>query len=322
MTEDEIAMLESQMFGLPHFADVAFNITMEDIEIISIMMNHVTIQPEGIPKMFLHSDELIPLARSYVHECASIDEAIAVLNENTSNIFECSCRAHLKLDELEPKFDSDSYDLYMLLCSLQRLDFRSDQSGVQCIVTLFNYACRKARIHQGFFAKSESLQVSCVTYDTSTNRVTQYNATPDFGAHGKPESFVAVGEVQSSPYVQMLVAGLGHLSNPCVRYLLGIVVSKQRLVHLYLLENEQGTKTHSNQVYTGPIILKSITVQEYRLNEAESLCTLLKKVMSVMNFIIKEYDERMKVMVKPQLPPDTIRERRSERLSRKRPAVS
>ena len=54
-------------------------------------------------------------------------------------------------------------------------------------------------------------------------------ATPDFCSTGDG-NITSVGEIQSSPVVQMLVAGLGHLSRPRMKYLLGIVVSKDRAV--------------------------------------------------------------------------------------------
>ena len=48
-----------------------------------------------------------------------------------------------------------------------------------------------------------------------------------------------VGEMESSPYIQMVVAGLGHLATLQMEYIMiGLTLSHEKLVDLYLFQNE------------------------------------------------------------------------------------
>ncbi len=72
--------------------------------------------------------------------------------------------------------------------------------------------------------------------------MTLLNATPDFVISKDSNQASVVGEIESSPYIQMLVAGLGHISEPFVKYTLGIVISKDCTVAMYLIENDLSIK--------------------------------------------------------------------------------
>lgn len=266
VSEDEIesveAEIESQVFCVPQFKDVPINISDDELQLMSIMMNHVTIETATLPRMYLHTNEIISLAFVRTSNAnLTLEESIEfeAVKSSTTQIMHCSCSAHLKMKELEKGSDA-AYEFCLLLSSLQTLDATKqfkDQSGAQCVTTLFNFVCKRARTMQTYYAKAENLQVSCVAYDRRNNQVKLFNATPDFIGHSGHEGIVTVGEVQSSPLVQMMVAGLGHLSQPHTRYLLGVVVGKDRSVTLYLLENELERKTHNLEVYSGKITMKA-----------------------------------------------------------------
>ena len=56
----------------------------------------------------------------------------------------------------------------------------------------------------------------------SSKQVKIYNAVADFLLEIlNPPIPVMVGEVESSPVVQMITASLGHLATPLIKYILG-----------------------------------------------------------------------------------------------------
>ena len=101
-------------------------------------------------------------------------------------------------------------------------------------------------------------------YDAEKNKVKLLNTTPDFVIKSStPDDdttpVLSVGEIESSPYVQMITASLGHISTPFIKYLLGMCVSKEKIVNLYLIHNKLGLKVHTDEAYVGDIEIKALT---------------------------------------------------------------
>ena len=104
------------MFGVPHFPDVDINISDAEIHLISLMINHVIIEPKNQPRFYLYSSEVMALGISYSKNVElSLDQASKVFNDCLSHPIACSCSAHSKLMELA---DRDAFELYLLLSSL------------------------------------------------------------------------------------------------------------------------------------------------------------------------------------------------------------
>ena len=102
------------MFGVPQFPDVDINISDAEIHLISLMINHVIIEPKNQPRFYLYSSEVMALGISYSKNVElSLDQASKVLNDCLSRPIACS--AHSKLMELA---DRDAFELYLLLSSL------------------------------------------------------------------------------------------------------------------------------------------------------------------------------------------------------------
>lgn len=81
--------------------------------------------------------------------------------------------------------------------------------------------------------KSATLQTSFAMYDAKKGEIKLYNSTPDFVVAAHEGRILAVGEIESSPFVQMIVAGLGRVADPHMKYMLGITVSKTKAIELY-----------------------------------------------------------------------------------------
>ena len=146
------------------------------------------------------------------------------------------------------------------------------------------------------YSKS-GLQVSCVMYDAEKKKVKLLNATPDFVIKSStPDDdttpVLSVGEIESSPYLQMITASLGHISYTLHKILIRNV-SKEKIVNLYLNHNELGLKVHTDEAYVGDIEIKALTTVVYSFTSAERLHNLLKKIVSVITFIYDDYETRM-----------------------------
>lgn len=71
---------------------------------------------------------------------------------------------------------------------------------------------------------------------------------------------VAVGEMESSPYAQKVVASLGHLVPPGCQHMLGITLSKSKFGQFYLLE-KQSTQLGE---FAGPVKMMNVTTATTR----------------------------------------------------------
>ena len=71
LTPQQIASIESDVFGVPNFADVNINISDEEIQHINYdeSCNDTT---KKSTKMFLHTGEVVTLAVSYSNKCDTI----------------------------------------------------------------------------------------------------------------------------------------------------------------------------------------------------------------------------------------------------------
>ena len=123
LTLEQIAGIESDLFGVPNFGDVNINVSDGEIEHISTMMNHVTIQPDYVPKSFLHSTEALLLASKIFQQ--GWHEAIDILSNNLQQIVMCGCSAHNMMEELRKRPDGEAFDFCLLLNVLQALDLRA-----------------------------------------------------------------------------------------------------------------------------------------------------------------------------------------------------
>ena len=94
----------------------------------------------------------------------------------------------------------------------------------------------------------------------------------------------------------MVTAGLGHISSPLMKYLLGMCLKENRSVSLYLMTNKLGmtvvTQGHSDEMYVGGVELRPLSTEDFSLIEEDKLTRLLTKLLSVIDFIRKYYLKR------------------------------
>lgn len=121
-----------------------------------------------------------------------------------------------------------------------------------------------------------------MTFNASSNDVKLYNSRPDFIGLGK-HSTVAVGEMESSPFTQMVVASLGHT----MRYMLGVTLSKRRTVQLYWIDKNVDMKFFDDSDYYSPVRIATLTTSSLDITNSNNLEELLNYVVKAVIFIEK-----------------------------------
>ena len=313
LTEEYFRGLERALFGIPDFPDLELKVPQEEIKLLCMMLNHVSISLKASPKAFLHCQVANKLAFSLSGELSAskitLDVAVKLIEENCQSfrLLKCDCDAHEVIKQYEidksngVEHSPEKKDLVNLLCVLSTFDSRNDlkdQSGGQCISVLMTYLMKKQGIDLlDCSLKGTFLEVSCAVYNSKTGHIKEFNARPDFILQGNhPVRVVDVGEVESSPFVQMVTAGLGHISSPLMKYLLGMCLKENRSVSLYLMTNKLGmtvvTQGHSDEMYVGEVELRPLSTEDFSLIEEDKLTRLLTKLVSVIDFIRKDYLKR------------------------------
>ncbi len=94
-----------------------------------------------------------------------------------------------------------------------------------------------------------------------------------------------------------------------------MVISKDRSLAMYLLENNLGTKINAGKEYKGGVTVKSITTNSYHLMVPVKLEMLFQKLVSVLEFLLLDYKARYDEFMDINIPEDTQSPllRRSER---------
>ena len=119
--------------------------------------------------------------------------------------------------------------------------------------SLLLVALDRAKVPGKFYAKAQYLESSVMCYDNRKNEVVLYNSRADFVAKYPIErKMAAVGEVESSPYVQMIVVGMGWAGHPDIRHLIGMTLSHIRSMSLYWIDSDINVKVHSSTLFYGP----------------------------------------------------------------------
>ena len=176
LSEANISALEASLLGVPLFPDVQLNITLEEIDLMSMMLNHLIIALPNSPKRSLHVNSVFLMASQLSgkeisdltqYECLSIIETTL---EDFRSI-RCNCRAHRRLKEIK----NEDFDLANLLAFLNELDMREsfkDQLGAQCLTDILNFLTRRQKwLLNRCYSKSSGLQVSCVMYNAEKKKV-------------------------------------------------------------------------------------------------------------------------------------------------------
>ena len=147
-----------------------------------------------------------------------------------------------------------------------------------------------------FIDRFLNLEVSCAVYNDETKEIKEVNARPDFFIHSThTPQIIGFREVELSPFVQMVTAGLGYLSLPLTKYLVGMCISKTRNVSLYLMTNTLSMKVvpwgPSDDMFIGQVDLRPLSTDDCSLIDKDKLKLLLEKIESVMDFIRSNYLE-------------------------------
>ena len=295
LSVEEAQALENALFGLPDIPveKGEINISSREFKLMSLMLNHVTIRPKvhHLSEFTLHYNKALQISSKMVDRIVyTIQEAVDIISDKATSYYKCPCEGHNEIDMPKATLEEDNgddttHDFHLLLSSMSKLNTipkLDEQSGVQAVTDFFNFICKRAKL-------AADLRASCITFDESTSTV-KPNAMPDSSAKDATPEIPVV----RSPLIQMIIAGMGDLSNSLVLYLLAMTISKEKTVRLFLLDKEKDITVHSDTPFLGNVKLKCLTTETFCLTDSTKLESLVKKVVSVATFLIKDFLEREK----------------------------
>ena len=242
------------------------------------MLLHVTIHLKRKRDRikFVHRDVLIyNIIRQEQQPREQPEDLLAFCVEKSKalNSFECNCQAHRLL------LATESLPMATLLGELQQVNLPiNDQNGVylmQALLTFIGTKIPNSRIMS--CTKHSTLPVSCKV--VRNGKAYSFNAIPDYIVKDyieKTPKTLAVGEVQSSPVSQMMVAAVGIMANESPNILLGITMTKKLACHLYLVSTTHGYDYKTD--LTGPIQFEHLNSSIYQLNDPKGLQEFCKIV--------------------------------------------
>lgn len=299
MSYAEKTKLEAMLLGVPDFPSISLNINHHEINLMKQMLCHVTLQKEGSPKLYLYESQVIVLGLQLDGRIGmSLDESASVIESQSIAAFKllkCNCEAHQLLKE-ETERD---LDFGILLSQLEKFDVRKkyqmDQiAGADCVTQLLNFLMRRQNLLVRCHSNGANLQVRLLMYDCSKKTVELVKPPPNFMVSSSSNEAAAVDKIASSQcYVKMIAAGLGHVSSPLIRYLLGMTISET--VSLFLIENSLKSEAVQGVKYAGDIKVKVVTTESYNFSSADKLEGLLKKMAAAFLYLLRDYEERVKV---------------------------
>lgn len=156
-----------------------------------------TLHPTVVTHLALLDNETLPLSLKQQIE------AVVAYATASQSILLCPCAAHEALrgtkDNVMRKILSSCQETCIGNSSLK------DQSGAQCTIDLIDYAIQRLDLPLRVYSKAHAAPVACTLVHERGFKA--YCATPDMvtkgDKNGKSEVGM-VGEVQSSPYSQMV----------------------------------------------------------------------------------------------------------------------
>lgn len=320
--DQEFKVFESMVLKVPSFEDIKSEIsfTDEDLEVIGTMLHHVTVLfDDGSRKFILENNAIVLASKIDAVMNKSVVECVELLKGVPDEVPDCTCMAHEKVESILANDDSDDAQLEfaLALCALQEFDITKpvkDQAGSQAIVVLFNMALRSARIKQRFYIKSANLESSCLLMKSSSKDIQTLNSRPDFICRSSLGSTLALGEIESSPYSQLIVACLGHTAVPGNDMMLGITMSKRRDVHLYWIQRQREQKmVNTFGTFLGPVEFRPLTLDSFSLGSTSDLKGLLNRVVKAVQFIEINKVAPPRMETRSKKPPHPVMETRSKK---------
>lgn len=293
LTDEQFRVIETALLQIPNFDNIKESclVSRADCKLISVMLSHTTLRAsDGTTKCILSSDIPAIAADKFMDEAVTFGKSHAqykeLLQTNLSLVPDCQCSGHSEISCILRNEDANRYEFAGDLQFLSNLDVEApirDQAGSQAVVTLLNMALRRKPMLARFFIKASQLETSCLVLDHNTHQLALYNSRPDFICSDKGRT-LAVGEVESSPFAQMVVPFLGHSSVPGSRYI-GVIVAKSHTIMLYWMERKSEVQFHAKDPFIGPTLLKPMTIKPFQLSNPDDIYELLEMVLKAVTYI-------------------------------------
>ena len=272
-------------------------ITIEEAKAVCEMLLHVTIHINRRRKrvVFIHKDQLVVAVISHKQPERTQVDLLEFCIENAKEFvsFECTCRGHQFLST------SQSVPMINLLSEVKQINLPINDQNVghlmQLLLTFIGTKISNSEIRA--YTKDASIPVSCIVIHNGKEYM--FNSIADYVARDvSKEVTLAVGEVQSSPASQMMVAA----ANESPSMLLGITMTKTLAFNVFLISPSNGYDPKEDA--TGPINFEHLNSSIYQLNDPKGLQKFCKIVAHffTLQAAESESDESSEEGSQPKIP--------------------
>ena len=158
----------------------------------------------------------------------------------------------------------------------------NDQDGAQLMTSLLQYFGELAQLNNPkAYSKAMHLKTGCsINYKGTTYT---YHCIPNYSLleiFTSTSICILVGEVESSPVAQMVLAALGHLANSSITMIIGLALSKSLIARIFLFKK-------GDKGYVGPVTIERVTTQLYDLRLATGVRAFIKDLVESIKFLKK-----------------------------------
>ena len=249
--------------------DAAYPISYVEAEYIATSLRHVPLvfASENRPKlMYIDRDQALLYAGKMGFMCSESSayfwRKLKSFSRSIAPPAQCNCTTHCNMQTMSPV-------LRQLCIQLQQHDCTvtvNDQDGAQLMTSLLQYVGELAQLNNPkAYSKATHLKTGCsVNYKGTTytyHCISNYCLLEIFAS---TSICILVGEVESSPVAQMVLAALGHLANSYINMIIGLALSKSLIARIFLFKKGN----LKNEGYVGPVTIERVTTQLYDLRTA------------------------------------------------------
>ena len=213
----------------------------------------------------------------------------------------CDCDVCVKLaaKAVDPILRRLLLECIFIDLSDSKQEFRDHSGGGALLVALVNFSAVKADIDDlEVYLKPGGGQIAVSVKKGETIRL--YNACPDIVIKKRDNvinSFVGMGEVESSPIMQSYITSLGYISRESKELVLSIILYKSKTIDLFIMKNL------NNMIdgHVGPIEMFKALPNQYNLITESSIKELIKHLGAILSRLC----DQLKTEMEPEVLSET-----------------
>ena len=232
--------------------------------------------------MYIHHDQALLYAGEKgfkcSESCAYFWRKLKSFSRSVAPPAQCNCTTHCNMQKMSPMLQQLCIQLQQHDCTMTV----NNQDGAQLMTSLLQYVGELAQLNNPkAYSKATHLKTGCsINYKGTTYN---YHCIPELEIFTSTSICILVGEVESSPVAQMVLAALGHLANSFITMIIGLALSKSLIARIFLFKKGDVL----NKGYVGPVTIERVTTQLYDLRTATGVREFIKDLVESSKFLKK-----------------------------------